>query len=1167
MKKIILLHLLAMSKKVIQICLLQVFSMSLLFASSGIAQVKSIEKIQVNLTLENSSIKDAFDAIESKTGFNFVYTNQELRDVAAVSVNGTLSLYAVLVDFSKQTGLKFKQINQNIHVRKGNGEITQTAVESFSDSQETVTGRVVDGSGLALPGVSVIEKGTTNGTVTDLDGDFSLDVASAESVLTFSFVGMVTQEFEVGNRRTFEISLQDDAKSLEEVVVVGYGNQLKREVTGNIATVEGDDLIKVQAPSFDAALQGRAAGVQVNQASGAPGAPSRILIRGTSSISAGSEPLIVVDGFPLTQELSGQGGVNSFMSINPADIEEIQILKDAAATAIYGSRGANGVILVTTKSGKQGQSSINFNYSLGVQQPANMVELARGQQWLDMVDGAFANDGFTRPWDPVVDGGLVSSFVEDPNNYLTREMVENNARNGGTDWLDPLWRQGSVEDINISATKGTERSSYFLSLRYQDHKGLMNEQRLRTYGLRANLDFEVAKNFTAGLRSNLNYFENQQGQLGGSNEANPDGGRADRGNRGGYGAAIGGAVPVLPVFVDDGSYFDPLGGRNPIVANLPANWRDRAENFRNITNLFLEYRPLEGLSIRAEGAVDTWYTKSTYHASDAIRISRYGEVGNTLRNNINLNAYATYSKKINEHSFTVVGGLERQRRNFFRTDARAENLVSSDFNIGETAGEDVITLVTGTFPEFRIQSYFARVNYSFKDKYFAMASFRSDGASVFGRENRFGQFPAISGGWIISEEDFASDLGALSFLKLRASFGRTGNADIPNVLENQYVTWPRYSDGSGIVQSVIGVPDIQWEEINTLDASLDYEFFEGRISGTLGFYQQDVNNMLLLNPIPPSQGILLGSSSIWANIGNLRNRGTEISLNTVNINSPSGFVWKSSFNLTLIRDEVMSLVPELDQNNLGIVQGATITRAGSRLGTYFMAEHAFIDPETGYEFIYEINQDLFNETGIIEKTGETILATPAATQQNRVELEGKSGLPTYFGGFQNTVAYKGLELTVFLSFQGGNYIYDGNRVAVSGGFNFREDLDGRVWTPENTNAELPRQSLLNRTRENEPLAGPGSTSLYLQDGSFVRLRNVQLSYSLPASLISKARIKNARVFVNATNLLTFTGYDGFDPEIARIDGNSQNRNLLQGFVGGNPFPQLRTITGGLSFTF
>ncbi|WP_209331363.1 SusC/RagA family TonB-linked outer membrane protein [Lunatimonas salinarum] len=1159
-----LLRILLMSVKFVlygYACLLM--TMTSVVAHTANGQVKSIDEISIDLKDQSIRVKQLFAYIEKTTDLRFFYFDKNLDLNQEINLSGKAKWVSdVLAEVTAHSNLKFKQINNTISVNRREAEEVEAQELVF----KTVTGIVRDNDGEPLPGVTVFVEGATSGTVTDLDGRFSLE-APEEGFLIFSFIGFRRERVNLATASSFDITLQPDNTTLQEVVVTGYGSQLKREVTGSISSVKGDDLARVQVPSFDAALQGRAAGVQVNQGSGVPGAPSRILIRGTSSISAGSEPLIVVDGFPLTQELTGQGGINSFMSINPADIEDIQILKDAAATAIYGSRGANGVILVTTKSGKDGKSSVNFNYSYGVQQPVNMVEMAGGSQWLRMVDQSFANDGFDRPWDPVVDGGLVSAFIDAPNEYLTRQMVEQVAASGGTDWLSPIWRQGSIEDVNLSATRGNARSSYFISLRYQDHKGLMNAQRLRTYGLRANLDFSILDNLKTGLRTNFNYFENQQGQLGGSNEANPNGGRPDRGNRGGYGAALGGAVPVLPIFMQDGSYFDPRGGRNPIVANLPNNYFDRAENYRNISNLFAEYTPIEGLSLRGEVAIDTWYTKSTYHTSNVVRISRYGEVGNTLRNNLNLNAYATYNKSIGDHNFNLVAGAERQRRNFFRTDARAENLVSSDINIGETAGNNVISLVTGTFPEFRIQSYFGRLNYNYKDKYYAMASFRRDGASVFGRDNRYGQFPALSGGWIISEEDFASNLGPLEFLKLRASFGRTGNADIPNVLENQYVTWPAYSFGSGIVQSVIGVPDIQWEEINTVDASLDFEAYDSRISGSIGFYQQDVKNMLLLNPIPPSQGILLGTSAIWTNIGDLRNRGMEFSLNTVNVDSPSGFRWRTDFNLTLIRDRVMRLVPRLDENNLGIVQGSTITRAGGRLGTYFMAEHAFIDPATGYEYIYEIDRDLFAETGIIEKTGETLLATPANAQQNRVELEGKSGLPTYFGGFQNTFSYKGLELVVFFSFQGGNYLYDGNRVEVVGGSQFRADIEDRMWTPENPNAELPRQSYLKRTLENEPIARPGSTSLYLQDGDFIRLRNVQLSYNLPQNWISKAKIQNARVYVNATNLLTFTKYDGFDPEVANFDSNRQNRNLTQGFVGGTPFPQLRTVTGGVSFTF
>ncbi|WP_114748229.1 SusC/RagA family TonB-linked outer membrane protein [Pleomorphovibrio marinus] len=1141
-----------------------VLTMATTWAGSANGQVKSIEEISVRLNHDEFRVVEVFKQIENSTELTFFYFDRNVNVNKKVKLNLIEGSVAdILADIAQQTRLKFKQVNNTISVNNAGGT-SRNSIPIAVEEME-ISGTVRDEGGEPLPGVTVFVEGTSSGTVTDLDGYYSISTPD-EGYLVFSFIGYKRQRVAIGSSTTIDVNLQPDDSYLDEVVVTGYGTQVKREVTGNISSVKGDDIARVQVPSFDAALQGRAAGVQVNQGSGVPGAPSRILIRGTSSISAGSEPLIVVDGFPLTQELSGQGGINSFMSINPSDIEDIQILKDAAATAIYGSRGANGVILVTTKSGKSGQSSVNFNYSYGVQDPVNMVELANGRQWLGMVDGAFANDGFDRPWDPVVDSGLVSAFVDNPNAYFTRDMAQNVANAGGTDWLSPIWRQGTLEDVNISATKGTDRASYYVSLRYQDHKGLMNTQRLRTYGLRTNLDFNILDNVKIGINNNFNYFANNQGQLGGSNQAFQGGGRPDRGNRGGYGSAIGGAVPVIPITLDDGSYFDPLGGRNPVVANLPNNYENSTENYRNIANLFLEYQPLEGLTLRAEGSADIWFTRSRIYASDVIRESRYGEVGNTQRNNLNLNAYATYNTSFNDHSFNIVAGAERQRRNFFRTDARAENLVSSDFNIGETAGNNVITLVHGTFPEFRIQSYFGRVNYNYKEKYYAMASFRRDGASVFGRDNRYGYFPALSAGWILSEEDIFSNLGPINFLKLRGSYGRTGNADIPNVLENQYVTWPAYSFGSGIVQSVIGVPDIQWEEINTIDFSLDFEAFESRISGSAGFYQQDVNNMLLLNPIPASQGILLGSSSIWTNIGDLRNTGWEFSLNTVNIDK-GGFQWRSEFNLTLVRDEVRRLIPQLDENNLGIVQGATITRQGNRLGTYFMAETAFIDSQTGYEYIYEIDQDLFNESGIIRKTGETVLATPANAQQNRVELEGKSGLPTYFGGFQNTFSYKGLELIVFFSFQGGNYVYDGNRYRVTGGNNFRADLEQRSWTPENPDADFPRQSLMYRTRENEPLAQPGSTSLYLQDGSFLRLRNVQLSYNIPPELLSRAKIKGARVFLNGTNLLTFTNFDGYDPEIANFDSNRQNRNLLQGFLGGNPFPQLRTFTGGVSLTF
>jgi TonB-linked SusC/RagA family outer membrane protein len=1029
----------------------------------------------------------------------------------------------------------------------------------------------------ALPGVNVLIKGTTQGTVTDVDGNYSISVPGTDAVLVFSSVGFQSQEVTVGSRSRIDLALEPDLQSLEEVVVVGYGTMTKRDVTGSISSVSGEEISEVPVASFDQALQGRAAGVQVSQSSGRPGAGTRILVRGTSSVSAGSEPLFVVDGFPITVD-NVSAGINPFTIINPNDIESIEVLKDAAATAIYGSRGANGVILITTKSGKAGAGEISLDYQQGVTTPSNMVNLAGATDWLQAVDQGWNNDGFSVPWDPIVSNSQdflsLDAFAEPENPFhYDRDAIESFLASNpqGTDWLNPFWQNGAIQQVSLSASRGFEMGDLYVSGQYRSEEGLISGERLDRYVVRSKLNLKPSDNFTTGLNLNLSYLDQSNMPIG-EGGGQRFGGRNDRGRVPNYGAAIVNTPPILPRFTPDGRIFDPQARRNTELTTLGI-YEDVANDYRMIGNVFLQYDFLPSFNVRVEGAMDYSNFRNKEWASNVVRPSFYSRENNVTRWNRNINAYATYNENFGDHYVNVVAGVERQQRGTpYRNALGAENLISSDRNIGEVNnfGEDVLVFLSGSDQEFRIFSVFGRANYTFKDRYLFSASFRRDGASVFGERNRYGLFPAVSAGWIISEEDFAQGWGPLNFLKVRASVGQTGNPNLPGlVIQDGFTGWPAYGSGGGIVQNRIGNPSITWENIQTTDIAVEYGLFDNRVSGSVGVYRQDVNDMLLQVPIPDSQGILFGSSSVWENFGELRNQGLEIQLSTVNVDN-GDFSWRTSFNYTTLTNEILKLDEALGltDNRLGVTNSSTVTRKGGQLATYFLADYAGVDPVTGYDMIYEIDRDLFLETGETVKTGNIITATEQNVQEHRMVRDGETGLPTYFGGINNTLTYKGLSLTAQLTFQGGNYLFNQVEIAQTtpgATGTLREDYIGNYWTTDNRDAIYPRPSLQGTTRDGQQLSR--NHSRYLYRGDFARLNFLQLAYNLPTDMISSVGLKGVRVFVSANNLFTITTYNGYDPEVVRGSNDEQTRNLGQGIVSGVRYPQIRTFMGGINIKF
>lgn len=1069
-------------------------------------------------------------------------------------------------------------------------------VLSFSGLQaqdKTISGKVTSGEdGLTLPGVNVVIDGTSQGTVTDVDGNYIIQ-ASGNAQLVFSSVGYLPQTISVNGRSVVNVTMQVDVMQLQEIVVTGYGEQNKRDLTGAISSVKSKQLAEFSAPSLDAALQGQAAGIQVTSAGGVPGAPVRVLIRGTNSLTSGTEPLWIIDGMPISNPITGfangQGGAmaqSPLANINPNDIESIEILKDAAATAIYGSRGSNGVILVTTKTGKGNQGSFSIDLNQGVTDLTRSPEdlgFVNGDQWLELADQARANSGLGE-FDP----NILLNNGRDPNAVISRNQLTN------TNWFDQILQKGSFTDLNLSTSKGTENTAYYISGQYRKDEGVLKGNDFTRAAMRANLDFNPVKNLSFGTRLTISYTKNDRVKSSGS--GTPGGNNQIA--FGGFGQANGGALPIYPIWhptaVDaEGNplYFDPLSGNNLLASIDRNNLINDNQQYRGLGSVFAEYALpwVPGLSIRAEGAIDFIQSNTILWANTVVRVgSNYAFQDTKTFRNYNYNVYATYNKTFAEHDLNLVFGTESQQSD------NAGMYIEGDQLLGplKQAGTPVNLIRVGGNTlggERYIKSFFGRANYKFKDKYLLGASLRRDGSSVFTEENRWSFFTAFSGGWILSEEQFMENISFVNFLKVRGSFGQTGNQDIdPFATEFGYTGWSRYGSrdagvGAGDNLSRIGNQAITWETTNAYDFGVDFEILQGKVAGSAGYYMQNVTDLILQVPIAQSSGIFSGGPTIAANIGDMKNYGLEFSLdvNALNVN---GFRWDISANLTTNANEVTSLNSALDESGAGINEGNTITRAGAKVGAFFMNRYAGIDPETGVEMIYALDRDHLdatNEYRVLLEGGapKMIPATRSNTDNNRFLEEDKTGLPTYFGGFTNSFSYKGFDLNVMFSFQGGNWIYDeserGWTQIGTGGNILRADLIDNSWTPENRDAIYPelRWNYRYDIDNDGNTANAGSQRYdirrsldrYAYKGDFLRLRSLQIAYTVPAEITQRFSVQNLRIYLRGNNLLTLTGFDGYDPEAVSF-GGAQSRNLGQGFI--NPeIPQLRSWSAGLSVTF
>lgn len=995
--------------------------------------------------------------------------------------------------------------------------ITLTATSRVLAQGRTISGRVIGADGNALPGVSVVIKNTQRGTTTNAEGGYSMQNVPADATLTFSFIGYVSQEVAVGNRSTLDVTLQSDDRSLNEVVVVGYGTQRKIETTGAIASVKSTELVQTPVSNVAQGLQARVSGVQVSQNTGAPGGNISVRIRGTNSINGNSEPLYVVDGI----QISNSGGINDvspLSTINPNDIESVEILKDASASAIYGSRAANGVVLITTKRGKSGATRVTLDSYYGVQKVNKTLPVLNAAEFAQLENDVFKNNYYTDP----------ASLGE------------------GVNWQNVIFREAPIQSHQLSINGGSEKTQMSLSANYFNQDGIIINSNFKRYSFRLNVDHRISDRVKVGTSMLGSYVINS-----GVTTGNQSIGDAGVVTGSVLGAAVG-APPTLKPYREDGSIF-PFGEQangqyreviNPL--NYTAILNQTAIN-RILSNVYGEFSILKGLTYRAsfnidlQGSLrDTYSPRSIVNKSDLNDNSGSGSKTNT--NNLSLlhESILTYNTTFaKNHSFKATAVFATQSQTYNQNQINA-NGFPNDATQNEALQLALTRTVSTDRNKQRLDSYLGRINYGYKDKYFLDLTARVDGSSRFGANHKYGLFPAASAGWRIIEEPFMKSVSWVSDLKLRASYGITGNAAGISPYQSLATVSASGSDYNinhtyvtGINPSGIANPDLRWERSAQTDIGIDVGFLNNRISLIADVYKKTTKDLLYVKTLPLSSGY----STITGNFASLENKGLELAVNARILDGP--LKWNVSANATFNRNKLLDLDGGTTQERF--VTAYSVLKVGSPLGlfkTYVFdginqtgdAILPGYDGRLGGHKVKDINGD-----GVINSADQIITGNPN---------------PNFIYGFSTNLNYQKFDFSVFLAGTQGNDIYNASRLSFEMPLGQRNMLKGVVnrWTPTNPSNQYV-----------SPMQGGRLpvTNYVMEDGSYLRCKNITLGYTLPRI----KGIQNIRVYVSANNLFTITSYSGFDPEVNTYAGSN-----TQIGIDNLVYPQAKSFLGGLQIT-
>jgi len=1026
---------------------------------------------------------------------------------------------------------------------------------------KTVTGVITDEVGLPLPGANVLEKGTQNGATTDFDGRYSIK-AAANSKLTISYIGYKTVEMAVGGQATINISLAPDAQQLDDVVVIGYGTVKRSDLTGSVSTVSVNDLNKAPVLAFDQALAGRVAGVQVNSGDGQPGSGVNIVIRGNNSVTQGNSPLYVVDGFLIENPDNNV--------INPEDIASMDVLKDASATAIYGARGANGVIVITTKKGKEGGPVFNFSSSTGIQDNINPIELMSPYEFLK----------YQLELNPAA-----TSTPRSPTEiYLTDGKTLEDYRNTkGIDWQDLTQRTAIVQTNNLSVSGGTKKLKYLFSGSTVDQDGiLLNSNYKRSQG-RVVLDYKITNKLKAGVNTNYSVLK----QTG----INP--GISTNSSTTNIMVSVWGARP----FVIDPSDLDLL--QDPAID--PAN-DYRVNPVINLTNLYrlnitknlsvnsyIEYQILKDLKFRTTfGITENRRTLNSFNNSN----TQYGYVGSNNGVNgsiLNLNSSnwlnentLTWNKQLTKKSkIDVLGGFTAQKSYSWSYGQQATQLPNEYLGLSGL-DEGVQIRVDSLHSVWTMSSFLGRINYNYDSKYLLTASIRADGSSRFPSVNHWGYFPSGAASWVFHKENFLKNSKIVSEGKLRLSYGVTGNNRVGdfdyltryfNPISASYTFNNAYQDG--VIATTLGNSQLKWESTEQVDLGIDLGLFKQRITIGADVYRKTTKDLLLRTNLPPSSGF----GTAFLNIGSVENKGLELTLTTRNI-SKKDFSWTTSANIAFNKNKLLALGEDqtdyqstISWDNGWQTTTAFIAKIGQPLGLMYGFEslgtykYADFDLNTTTN-VYTLKADVATNgnTRANIKPGDVKYADISGPDgvpdgiinSNDYKVIGK-GLPVHTGGFSNNLTYKNFDLNVFFQWSYGNNLLNANRILFEGNRLGKQYLNQFAsytdrWTPDNSNSNIPRT-------QGYVGAASGYSSDYVEDGSYLRLKTISLGYNLDKEFVKKVHLKSMKFYVSGQNLITWTKYSGGDPEV-----NTYNSALTSGFDF-SAYPRARTLVIGTNITF
>lgn len=1122
--------------KLSKIILVMKLTAILIIAAFTTVSAKTFSQV-VSLKQRNTSVEKILRQIEKQTGYHFMYDKQDVSKASAINIDVTnVTITEALDKAFEGQPLTYKIFQETIVVKKKDADYAPLEFKAID-----VTGTVTDAKG-PLPGVNVKLKGTTTGTVTDVNGTYKLTVPDGTGTLVFSFIGYNQQEIAINNRTTIDVVLVEQPKALNEVVVVGYGTQKRVDLTGSVGSVSGRQLQDRPQTNLEQELAGKIAGVNVSTNSGAPGGATKIRIRGYSSINTNTDPLYVVDGVVWTE-----GG----NSINPNDIESIDVLKDASSTAIYGTRGANGVILVTTKRGNKGgpSSGISYDSYVSVSKMARKIPVLNAQQFLAVEDQSYAN---IKKYDPV--GWAAGKYADDDPKVIRTALIgklfdSNLQPLYDVDWQDETTRTAVSQNHNLAFTGSTEKLNYGLFLNYADDQGIIINSYLKRYNARLTFDNQIKSWLKVG--ATLNY--------------NAQDGRAQDNGTGGNNIPrmLIEMIPIIPIKYPDGSYGKRTdypnmeGGDNPVAQLNEINQLTRIRVFSG--NGYLNFNLFPGLQFRSTLGVTTsanYYPNSqTGLVGGATPDQKYSSASISERNNTfwQWENHFTYDKTFNNiHRINVVAGFERQ--NFKQTGFGASTSILSDnfygyYNLG--AGS-VPGIPNSNYDAWQMQSFFGRVNYNYKEKYLLTVTGREDGSSRFGKNVKYGFFPSAALAWRASQEAFLKDNKTISDLKFRLSYGLTGNSEIGEYQSQARIETTNYVFGGaqtiGTRQTTIGNEDLSWEKNSEIDFGVSLGLFNNRVTLEADAYLKKTQALLLNAPLPQTSGF----GSVYKNIGKLQNKGLEFTISTQNIKTDN-FSWTSSFNISLLKSKIISLGTNNDDIYLspGFLSDFNLMRVGLAPGSFYgytvlgtwgtseAAEAAKYNLLPGDLKIKDLNGD-----GKISADDREVL--------------GKS-TPDGYGTFSNTLRYKNIDLGVELQFNYGNQVM--NLTRHSG-----QDRTGQAnsyatvlnaWTPENQNTSIA---------ENRPAYVRYQTEIYstkVENGSFIRGRAVTLGYNFSDNILKKLKMSRLRVYAQGQNLFLITKYTGYDPEVSTYNGNS---NFTQG-IQFYDYPKPRTFLLGVNASF